>query len=479
MKKARIIATIGPACEKRAILEKIIRAGVNVCRLNFSFGTHEEHQKKIDMIRDVAAKAGKPIAIMQAIQGPKIRMGKLNNPVKVKKGDEIVLSGKSQHKNEFYLPTTYKNIAADTEPGKIILIADGKIIVEVIRTDRAKKEVYCKVTCGGTILTGKGINLPYTNISLPALTPKDLSDAKFGAKAGVDYMSQSFVRTADDVIKLKKLLKREGHPDIPVIAKIEKPEAVENIDAILDVADGVMVARGDLADEISFAMVPIVQKQIIRKANKKGKITIIATEMLGSMVDSPLPSRAETSDVANGILDGTDAVMLSNETAMGKYPLKAVQVMAEIVSRTEASFGEEHFHRELDLPEKHELYEAICASASYLSYSLNERALAVFSTTGRTVHVLSEFRPQSIIYALTFDERVYHRMAFYHNVLPILLKGTYEPGNWQKIFLQARKELLEKNLVKKGDKLIVLSGDRITDPSGDSELSGIHVRTVK
>ncbi|OGV45568.1 MAG: pyruvate kinase [Lentisphaerae bacterium GWF2_44_16] len=478
MKKAKIIATIGPACENPSMIRKIAEAGVDVCRLNFSYGTHDEHMKRIEMIRKISADTGKSIAIMQDLQGPKIRVGKLKNPVTVRRGDILTLTGKSEHKSEFCLPTTYKGIANDAEKGKTILLADGKIILQVIDVDKAAKQIKCKVLSGGTILTGKGINLPYTKISLPALTPKDESDAVFGARAGVDYMAISFVRKADDVLKLRRLLKREN-ANIPIIAKIEKPEALDNIDEILDVVDGIMVARGDLAVEISFAKVPVAQKAIIHAANKKGKITIVATEMLGSMVDNPLPSRAEVSDVANSILDGTDAVMLSNETATGKDPVNAVKAMAEIVIETEKLFGKEAFHRELNLPETHKLGEAMCSAAAFLSYSLSEKALAVLTSTGETARILSKYRPESVIYAATCCDVVFHKMALFHNVLPIKLnkKTSKKDEDVHLSFSLLEKEILKRKLAKPGERLLVLAG--ISHPESKTwSVNSINVRML-
>lgn len=461
MKRAKIIATLGPASNDKKNITKLAKAGVDVFRLNFSFGSYNEHQKVINSIRKVSEELNKSIAILQDLQGPKIRVGKLNAPVTVKKGNKLVLSGNSVHKDAFYIPTTYKQIASDTKAGKTILLADGKIILSVTKTDKRKKEVYCKVVMGGTILTGKGINLPYTNISLPALTPKDKEDAVFGIKAGVDYMGLSFVRHAEDVLKLKRLMKRMN-ADIPVISKIEKPEGVDNLDQILEVTDGIMVARGDLAVEISFAKVPLVQKEILRKANLKGKLTVVATEMLSSMVDNPRPTRAEASDVANAILDGTDAVMLSNETAMGKFPLKAVAAMKEIVMETEGSLVNEHYHLTLNLPAIHTITQAICESASHLSYFLDEKALAVITHSGRSVKVISKYRPQTPIFAATFNPKVYQQMAFMHNVHPILLDAsglTNKEDNMVYSLEQFEYLLRQKKLVKLGNQLIFITGD--------------------
>lgn len=461
MKRAKIIATLGPASDSKKNITKLVKAGVDVFRLNFSFGTYDEHEKVISHIRQISKDLNKSIGILQDLQGPKIRVGKLSTPVMIKKGSKLILSGNSVHKDTFYIPTTYKKIASDTKAGKTILLADGKIILKVTKTDTRKKEVFCKVINGGTILTGKGINLPDTKISLPALTPKDRKDALFAIKAGVDYIGLSFVRYAEDVLKLKRLMKRMK-VDIPVISKIEKPEAVDNLDQILEVTDGVMVARGDLAVEISFSKVPLVQKEILRKANLKGKLTIVATEMLSSMVDNPRPTRAEASDVANAILDGTDSVMLSNETAMGKFPFQAVAAMKEIVMQTEGSMVNENYHMTLDLPAIHTMTQAMCESASHLSYFLDEKAIAVITHSGRSVKVISKYRPQTPIFAATFNPKVYQQMAFLHNVHPILLDDsglTNRDDNMVYSLEQFEYLLHEKKLVKIGDPLIFITGD--------------------
>jgi pyruvate kinase len=475
MRKTKIIATIGPASNKQATIEKMVKAGINVCRLNFSFGTQEEHFKTISAIRKASKKLSLPIAIMQDLQGPKIRIGKLKTTITVKKGDKIILSGNIKHKEKFYLPTTYPQIASDTKAEKIILIADGKIILKVLRTDKSKKEVHCKVIEGGTILTGKGINLPYTNISLPSMTEKDMKDAIFGAKAGVDYVSLSFVRKALDIVKLRKLLKKHNS-SAAIISKIEKPEAVDNIDAIIEETDGIMIARGDLADEVSFAKVPLIQKEIIRKANKKGKFTIIATEMLSSMTANTLPTRAEVSDVANGVLDGTDLIMLSNETAMGKYPVESVRTMAKIAEETESTFTGRDFFAELELPEVHNLIEALCYSATSLSYDLSNEGIAVFTETGLTAKILSKFRPEATIFAVTYKEDIYQKMALYNNVYPILLakEDFWARDVMQRTIPALEEKLHKKHLINKGRKFIVLTGEYI-----DGKWTNINTLKIK
>ena len=478
MKRAKIVATLGPASSSREMIAKLAKAGVDVFRLNFSFGTYEEHTEVIKKIRSVSRDIDKSLAILLDLQGPKIRVGQLKEPVTVKKGQEVILSGNSQHKDTFYLPTTYKQIADDTDSGKTILLADGKIILTVIKTIPEKKEVVCKVVNGGTILTGKGINLPYTDISLPALTSKDRKDAEFGLEAGVDYMGLSFVRHAEDVMKLKRLMKKKKR-EIPVISKIEKPEGVDNLDSILDVTDGIMVARGDLAVEVSFSKVPMLQKEILSKSNQRGKLTIVATEMLSSMVDNPRPTRAEASDVANAVLDGTDAVMLSNETAMGKYAVKSVQAMKSIVEETESSLFSHNFHNPLDMPEIHGVTAGICESAAHLSYFLDEKGMAVITHSGRSVKVMSKYRPQSPIYAATFSADVYQRMALFYNVHPILLDDAGLDGKCEEntVFTleQLEVELKRKKLAGKGDTVIFLTGD--ISPKG-WRVNTIKVHTI-
>ena len=314
---------------------------------------------------------------------------------------------------------------------------------------------------GGTILTGKGINLPYTDISLPALTEKDREDAVFGLKAGVDFMGLSFVRHAEDVNKLRRLMKREGRI-IPIISKIEKPEGVDNLDAILDVTDGIMVARGDLAVEISFAKVPLVQKNILRKANLRGRYTIVATEMLSSMIDNPRPTRAEASDVSNAILDGTDAVMLSNETATGSFPVKAVEAMNLIALETEVSLLNENAHLALDMPEVENTTDAICDSAANLSYFMDEKCIGVITHSGSSVRTLSKYRPQSPIFAATFNKEVYHKMALFHNVHPIYLDdsglGNHKVENEVYSLEQFEQVLKSKQMIKGNDTIIFLTG---------------------
>jgi len=460
MNRTKIVATIGPASSSKDMLGKLASAGLSVCRLNLSFGDYKSHLKVLQSIRSTSKRMGKPLGVLMDLQGPKIRVGQLPAPLKIDNGDTIVLSGHAKTKDKKHIPTTYSKIASDTKKGKTILLADGRISLKVLKTNPTAKEVLCEVLNGGTILTGKGINLPDTNVSLPALTPKDRKDAKFGLDAGVDFMGLSFVRHPQDVLDLRRLMKRAGR-EVPIIAKIEKPEAVANLDDILETVNGVMVARGDLAVEISFTKVPRVQKAIIRAANKKGKHTIVATEMLNSMTENPRPTRAEASDVANAVLDGADAVMLSNETSVGKYPVLSVKAMGGIVAEAEKMLDDHFYNQELDLPEAHELTESMCAAASFLSNNLDEKAMAVITHTGRTARILSKYRPDSVIFAGTFNPNVYNALSILHNVEPILLDPRlFESKEATTASVKSFLQVVEKRkLARKGDKIVFLIGN--------------------
>ncbi len=463
MQRTKIIATLGPASSHSPMIEELILSGANVFRLNFSFGTHDEHRQTIERIREACRHLQRPVGILLDLQGPKIRVGRLALDLETKKGDIIYLSDKENDNGPHVIPTTYREISKDVQVGQTILMADGAITLKVLKVQQNLGRVECEVIQSGIIRTGKGINLPNTRISLPALTDKDKEDVLFGLENKVDYIALSFVRSAQDIRDLKEILQSRSS-DIPIIAKIEKPEAVENILEILEYTDGVMIARGDLAVEISLEKVPMVQKRIIELANQRGKITITATQMLESMIENPVPTRAEVSDVANAILDGTDAVMLSGETAYGKHPLHAVAIMKSIAKHTESNliFDEKHRVNKLLTAGSSHVRDALCASASYLSFQLEEKALAVFSATGTTALLLSKYRPRAIIYAVTGNLDILRRMSLYNNVYPILLSENQShsvslPDFDNVDFLE--KYLIEKNLLQPGDRLILVMGE--------------------
>ncbi len=335
-RRAKIVCTIGPASESEDGMRELMLAGMDVARLNFSHGTHEEHRERIKRLRKVARELGKPICLLQDLQGPKIRTGKLKDriPVELTTGQALTITSDEVPGTSAVIATTYRDLAGDVKPGERILLSDGKIELRV--REVRDGDVICEVLNGGTLAENQGINLPGTNISIPSLTEKDLADLEFGMKNGVDVVAVSFVRSADDVVRAKQAIAQYRN-DVGVVAKLEKPQAIEDLDAILREAHGVMVARGDLGVEVAPEKVPPIQKYVIRRALDFRRPVITATQMLESMIVNPRPTRAEASDVANAVFDGTDAVMLSGETAVGKYPREAVQMMARIVTEAESA----------------------------------------------------------------------------------------------------------------------------------------------
>jgi pyruvate kinase len=416
-RRAKIVCTIGPASESEEAMRDLMLAGMDVARLNFSHGTHDEHRERIQRLRAVAAQLGKPICLLQDLQGPKIRTGKLKDhlPVTLSAGQTLTITSSDIAGSSEVMATTYKGLSNDVKPDERILLSDGKI--ELAVRDIRNGDVVCEVLNGGTLGENQGINLPGTNISIPSLTPKDLADLEFGMKNGIDVVAVSFVREAADVILAKEAIARY-RDDVGVIAKLEKPQAIEDLDAILREAHGVMVARGDLGVEVAPEKVPPIQKYVIRRALDFRRPVITATQMLESMMVSPRPTRAEASDVANAIFDGTDAVMLSGETAVGKYPRETVQMMARIVDEAEAAnlrpLKPEHQHGQ-----RLSIAETICESMAHAARDLNVRAIAIFTETANTARILSKYRPAADIYGFSFSQAVHNRMNALWGVTPI------------------------------------------------------------
>jgi len=392
-------------------------AGMDVARLNFSHGTHDNHARVIATLRSVAAGVGRSICILQDLQGPKIRTGALKDhkPVELTTGQQVTIAAADVAGTSRVIGTTYSAMAKDVRPEERILLSDGKL--ELLVREVRQGDVVCEVVHGGTLGEHQGINLPGTNVSLPSLTGKDEADLEFGLKSGVDLVALSFVRTAEDVVRVQHKMAALGR-EVPIIAKLEKPQAVENLDAILEIANGVMVARGDLGVELAPEKVPVIQKQVIRRAFDFRRPVITATQMLESMINSPRPTRAEANDVANAILDGTDAVMLSGETAMGQYPREAVEMMSRIVVEAE------EFLRREPRPERHptqklSLGETVCEAMAHAARDLDIRAIAVFTETATSVRMLSKYRPNARIYAFTTAEAVCNRMNLLWGVTPM------------------------------------------------------------
>lgn len=467
MRKAKIVCTIGPASAEPSTLERLITSGMDVARLNFSHGTHDSHRAAIASIRTVAERLHRPVAIVQDLQGPRIRVGDLEGAgVEVTAEQRIRLVGGMLRSggqigsqtvvpaNLTEIPVNYPQLVKDVQPGARILIDDG--LIELLVTAVSGGTIECRVKTGGRIVSRKGINVPGTTISAPTLTEKDRNDIRFGVAERVDYMALSFVRGPEDVRTARRLVAECGGHQ-PIIAKIERAEAITALDSLLEEADGVMIARGDLGVEMGPEIVPILQKRIIAKANQHRRLVITATQMLESMTQHPSPTRAEASDVANAIFDGTDAVMLSAETARGKYPVEAVQVMDRLVRVAEGETAllnvkpvERSAYRE-----PRSIPEAMCEAAASAAAATQAAAIAAFSESGTTARLLSKQRPAAPIVAFTPHDLVRQRMALYWGVLPRLLDRIQDPDDRVHA---VEHRMVEDTLVGPGDCIVLLSG---------------------
>lgn len=454
IRKTKIVATIGPASRNEATLEALIRAGMDVARLNFSHGTHEEHAWAAAAIRAIATRLDRPVAILQDLSGPKIRTGTLKGggTIRLVEGAEISITTRQVDGDAALISTNYHHLPEDVRPGDRVLLADGLMDLTVLEV--RGDTVRCRVVHGGELGEHKGMNLPGVRLSTPAVTEKDLADLEFGLSLGVDYVAVSFIRQAEDLDQVRQIL-RDRNAGTPLIAKIEKPEAITNLDAILRACEGVMVARGDMGVEISPEKVPILQKQIIEAANGCGRLVITATQMLESMVSNPRPTRAEASDVANAILDGTDAVMLSAETAVGRFPVESVAMMARIALEAEAS------GRAAPMPShiRNDYSQALAHAAVTMTRDLNFRAVCAFTQSGYTARLVSKERPSLPVLAFTNDPRVYSRIALYWGSTPLLL--SFE-GDTDTLIHRVQVELLARGLAAPGDAVIVLGGSPST-----------------
>jgi pyruvate kinase len=444
-RRAKIVATIGPATDTDASLEALIAAGVDVVRLNFSHGTHADHARRLEMVRSIADRLRRPIAVMLDLQGPKIRTGTLagHQPVTLRRGQSFAITTAPVEGTAERVSTTYPDLPSDCRVGDTVLVDDGRI--KLIVTHSEPTEVTFQVVDGGVLKEHKGINLPGVAVSAPALSEKDEQDLAFGLDQGVDLVALSFVRAATDIHLARAFMARHGR-SVPLIAKLEKPQAIEQLDGILAASDGVMVARGDLGVELDPEDVPPIQKTIIRKANRRGIPVITATQMLESMIEEPTPTRAEASDVANSIWDGTDAVMLSGETAVGQHPVETVEMMHRIVVKAEATAWREPIEDRGRVSHA----QAICRAATGLAEDLKVSAIAAFTRTGRTGQLLSIERPRVPIYVFTSEPQVYRRLALWWGVTPILEQfSTDSDGMIREIegSLLARQEIVPGDLV--------------------------------
>jgi pyruvate kinase len=473
IRRAKIVATLGPSSKSESVFRELVRAGVDVARLNFSHGTHPEKLALIQMVRKVAKEEGRVICILGDLQGPKIRTGRLENrkPVQLETGQRLTITPRDIEGNKDLISTVFPTLAENLEPGSRLLLSDGLIELRVVEV--RGEDVECDVINGGMLGEFKGINLPGIPVKVPSLTDKDEIDLHFCIEAKVDAIALSFVRTAEDVRVVKEKLDAIG-ADIWIIAKLEKPQAIEHLDSILEIADGVMVARGDLGVEVPPEKVPAIQKHIIRRAGEYRKPVITATQMLESMVENPRPTRAEASDVANAVYDGSDAVMLSAESAAGKYPVEAVLMMARIICETENQLmispvatphSTQHVGR-LRLT----IAETICESMAHAAEDLDIAAIAVFTETGATARQLSKYRPNAPIFALSSSEAVIHRMPLLWGVQPILCPKL---TTTEEMVLIAERLIEAAGFLKKREILGIVAGTRTL--TGSTNFLRLHV----
>jgi pyruvate kinase len=468
-RRAKIVCTLGPSSDTEEEIRQLLSLGMDVARLNFSHGSHEEHLKRIRTLRRVATELGRTVCVLQDLQGPKIRTSALRNhtPVNLIAGSHVTITNKEIEGTAELLGTTFKTLAREAEPGSRILLSDGRLSLKVLEVQG--DDVLCEVIDGGLLGEHQGINLPGAVLSTPSLTAKDKKDLKFGLSVDVDAVAISFVRNAGDIRAVKKIIAAAGR-DTPVIAKLEKPQAIENLEEILQIADGVMVARGDLGVEVPPEKVPIIQKHVIRRAQYWRKPVITATQMLDSMIQNPRPTRAEASDVANAIYDGSDAVMLSGETASGKYPPEAVSMMARIVVEAEADIrrvtttARRRDPRELTIP------EAICESVAHVAQELNMRGIAVFTASGNTARLISKFRPRAEVYAFSHVPEVCNRLNLYWGVRPVPIPAL---RSVEAMIDAAEAELRRTKVANTDDVVAIVAGTRMVT-AGSTNFIRLH-----
>ena len=467
-KRTKIVCTLGPASEKEEVLTKLVENGLNVCRFNFSHGSHEEHKVRLDTAKRVREKLNQPVALLLDTKGPEIRTGSFAEPeVYLEEGNKFTITMKDVIGTKDICTVSYKELKKDVVSGDTILIDDGLVGLKVQEVDG--EDIVCIVENSGIVKNHKGVNVPGVKINLPAVTPKDESDIEFGIKEGIDYIAASFVRKASDVLAIREILEKNNATDIQIISKIENQEGVDNIDEILKVSDGIMVARGDLGVEIPTEEIPIVQKMMIKKCNELGKPVITATQMLDSMMRNPRPTRAEVTDVANAIYDGTDAIMLSGETAAGKYPVEAVKTMATIAKRTEETLNYNELLKSRKLTGIN-VTDAISHATCTTAIDLNASAILTSTSSGHTSRMVSKFRPQCPIIATTEDEGVMRRLALVWGVYPV---KTSHVGNTDDLFTTSIASAKEKKYLENGD-LVVITAGVPSGISGTTNLIKVH-----
>ena len=453
-KKTKIIATLGPASSSKEMIKKLIKSGVDVLRVNFSHATHDEAERIVDIVNDLRNELGSNVSLLGDLQGPKIRIGELEKDIELKKNQSLsICSNLSESNGVDKIFISYPSFAKDVKPGENILVDDGKLIFKVISTNK-KDTVDIKVVQEGVLKPRKGVNLPNTKISQPALTEKDIDDAKFAVKKSFDWIALSFVRSKKDVLQLRELIESQCDYHIPIISKIEKPQAIEKIDSIIKVSNGIMVARGDLGIEIPAEEVPLNQKKIVAKCKKRGIPVIIATQMMESMIDSLTPSRAEVNDVANSVMDGADAIMLSGETSMGKYPCEVVKKIGDIIHGVEDS---PLIKIPVDLPEIKSdrlITKSICKNAATIANEIGASAICTLTNSGYTGWQISSWRPSALVIVFTSNKKILTQMNLLWGV-----KGVYYNNfeSTDKTVEEVNSLALENKYIKKGDFVINLA----------------------
>lgn len=474
-RRAKIIATIGPSSNSVEMLEKLIRAGMNAARINMSHGTHEGHAQSIANVREASRKVGREVAVLLDLQGPKIRVDKVPAPLKLGNGEEWVIGAsdirsKYPQYEERFIPTIYKDLVKDAEVGAIILFDDGLIEAEAMAKEGEVLKIRVKV--GGALKSNKGINLPNVKVSAPSYTDKDHEDLMFGLKQGVDYVALSFVRTAEDILSVKSML-HKMRVDIPIVSKVEKPEAITNIDEIIHVSDMIMIARGDMGVEVGNHLVPSIQKQLIKACNAAGKPVITATQMLESMITNARPTRAEASDVANAVWDGTDCVMLSGETASGAYPEETIQMMNQIVCEAERKPMERPLLRHMDISS---VSASTQVAASIVAEKTNARWILSITESGHSCLEMTRFRPKTQVLGVTNSLKVVRRMALYWGVSPYFVETPTE-GEMAVLERTMMESLKAKGRLVNGDKIVITKGDGRYFQQGST--NSIRVEIIK
>lgn len=474
MKKTKIICTMGPNTDDREVMKKLIENGMDIARFNFSHGTYEEQLKRINLLKSVREELGVPVAILLDTKGPEIRTGLLKDGKKVtlKEGETYTLTTRDIVGDEKTGSITYDGLPADLEIGNKILIDDGLIGLEV--TELTETEITCLVANGGELGERKGVNVPNVSVKLPGITEKDKQDILFGVEQDFDFIAASFVRNAGCIHEIRELL-REYHADIPVIAKIENAEGVEHLDEIITASDGIMVARGDLGVEIPAQEVPYLQKQMIQKCNDNYKPVITATQMLDSMIRNPRPTRAEVADVANAIYDGTDAIMLSGETAVGKYPVEALKMMAEIARTTESHLNYGEILEKKKAYSKNSISTAVSYASVATAYRMNVKAIITPSYSGFTARQVSKYKPQPLLIGVTPDEKVLRRMQIYWGVIPV---QSQKEESTDAIIAGALALVKERGFVKERDTVIVTAGVAANSGQSGSVTNIMKIETI-